>query len=97
MIDIFHTESAAEIQEFYSAIIPQITQAQAVRLRDRLRSTAARNITSAEREARYRKYCNLLEAVKRGDTAALFYSWETQQHGGDPMISPLPRKEESTA
>lgn len=79
MIDILHTENAAEIQEYYSVIIPQITAAQALRLRDRLRSTTARNLSRAERERRYTKYCALLDALKSGDTAALRYSWEKPQ------------------
>ena len=76
MIDILHTENAAEVQKYYSVIIPQITQAQALRLRERLRSTTARDLSRAERDSRYKRYCALLDAVKRGDTAALLYSWE---------------------
>lgn len=81
MTNIFHITDPEEIRLFYSEILPDITTDEALRLKGKLQSVNARDISPFEKKKRYDNYCQLIQELKEGNKTGLLSPWEKMKRG----------------
>ena len=82
MLSIFDVGTPEEAQTFYKGLGADLTPDEAFALWGRFRRLFSRDVSYAEREDEYQKYCGLVQAVKRGDKSRL---WVNLERGGQGL------------